>query len=78
MFNLSSNTSANITVISNYDLPIQIEDELNYIYKDILVSQYINKNYMKMYILKIEIPGRSCFIIFTVYFLSNRIKKTNN
>ena len=30
----SSNTSANITVISNYDLPIQGEEELNYIYKD--------------------------------------------
>ena len=54
----SSNTSANITVISNYDLPIQTEDELNYIYKDILVSQYINsKNYIEnVYFKKIEIP----------------------
>ena len=54
----SSNTSANITVISNYDLPIQSEEELNYIYKDILVSQYINsKNYIEnVYFKKIEIP----------------------
>ena len=57
----SLNTSANITVISNYDLdiaPSNEDDELNYIYKDILVSQFINsKNYIEnVYFKKVEIP----------------------
>ena len=55
----SSNTSANITVISNYKLDINSEDEeVNFIFKDILVSQFINsKNYIEnVYFKKVEIP----------------------
>ena len=43
------NTSASITVISNYDLILDSQDEeVNYIYKDILVSQFVsNENYIE-------------------------------
>lgn len=55
----SLNSSANITVISNYKLDINSEDEeVNFIFKDILVSQFINsKNYIEnVYFKKVEIP----------------------
>tara|TARA_Y100000591_G_scaffold328246_2_gene354339 strand:- start:19400 stop:24631 length:5232 start_codon:yes stop_codon:yes gene_type:complete len=55
----SLNSSASITVISNYKLDIDSEDEeVNFIFKDILVSQFINsKNYIEnVYFKKVEIP----------------------
>ena len=54
----SLNDSANITVHSNYDLDVVVgsDTELNFIYKDILVSQYIaSSNYIEnVYFKKIE------------------------
>ena len=57
----SLNTSANIIVTSNYDLdytPGDADDESNFIYKDILVSQFINsKNYIEnVFFKKVDIP----------------------
>ena len=54
----SLNDSANITVHSNYDLDVVVgsDTELNFIYKDILVSQYIaSSNYIEnVYFKKID------------------------
>ena len=37
-----------ITVVSNYDLTFSQDEEVNYIYKDILVSQFVsNENYIE-------------------------------
>ena len=57
----SLNASANIIVTSNYDLNYtssDADDELNFIYKDILVSQFINsKNYIEnVFFKKVDIP----------------------
>ena len=45
----SANSSASITVVSNYELILDSQDkEVNYIYKNILVSQFLtNENYIE-------------------------------